>query len=66
MSQNEKKKPDEVSHNDSKKEPVGRISPSKVQNLTRVFICVHDSNSIFRPAGMNFGKSFGAHGNALK
>ena len=48
-----KKTPDELSHNDSKKETVGRIIRSKVQNLTRVFSCVHYSNSIFRPAGIN-------------
>ena len=51
MSRNPKKKPpDGLSHNDSKKETVGRIIRSKV---TRVFNYVHDSNSIFRPTGIN-------------
>ena len=54
MSQNQKKKRQtNLSHNDSKKETVGRIIRSKVQNITRVFNYVRDSNSIFRPAGIN-------------
>ena len=33
--------------------PFGRKIRSKVQNLTCVFNYLHDSNSIFRPAGIN-------------
>ena len=36
-----------------RKNPYGRIIRTKVQNLTRVFNYLHDSNSIFRPAGNN-------------
>ena len=36
-----------------KRKTVERIIRSKVQNITRVFNCVHDSNSIFRPAKIN-------------
>ena len=36
-----------------KKKTVWRNIRSKVQNLTRVFNYVHDSNSIFRPARIN-------------
>ena len=45
-----KNPPDKGSHDDSKKMPFGRIIRSEVQNLTRIFISLHDSNSIFLPA----------------
>ena len=38
---------------EKRKEPFGRIVRSKVHNLTRVFIYLHDSNSNFRPAGID-------------
>ena len=41
------KKTDELPHDDSEKIPVGRIIRSKVQIISCVFFCLHDSNSIF-------------------
>ena len=53
---NQKNPPDELSPNDPKKIPFGRIIPpfsSKVQNVTHVFKKLHDSNSNFRTAGIS-------------
>ena len=53
MSEDTPNPSDELSHNDSKKIPVGRLIRSKVQNLTRVFNYLLDSNSNLRPARIN-------------
>ena len=52
---------DELSHNDSEKNSFGRIIRSTVQNLSRVFNYLHDSNPIVRAAGINSDIFFGPH-----
>ena len=51
MSQTQEKSANELAHMFPKK--IERIFRSKVQNLTRVFKYLHDSNSISRLARIN-------------
>ena len=50
---NQKNLPDEFAHNVSKKSPSDELFVRKFRNLHVFFSDLHDSNSNFRPAGIN-------------